>query len=125
VIIGLLWLLACELVGEIAVRLTDVPIPGPVIGMVLLFVVLRWRKVGDDSPVVRAGDYLLSHLQLFFVPAGAGVLVYLTMLREHAVPIVVGLLGSWLLTVAVVGWTITLLMRGRAERAGALPEPIE
>ena len=48
----------------------------------------------DDSAVVRAGDYLLGHLQLFFVPAGAGVVVYLTMLREHALPVLTGLLGT-------------------------------
>ena len=119
-IVGLLWLLACQLAGEVVVRLTDVPIPGPVVGMVLLFVVLRWRRVGDDSAVVRAGDYLLGHLQLFFVPAGAGVVVYLTMLREHALPVLTGLLGTWLVGLAVVGWTVTLLMRGRG--AGAVPE---
>lgn len=112
-IVGLLWLLACQLVGEVAVRLTDAPIPGPVVGMVLLFVVLRWRRVGDDSGVVRAGDFLLAHLQLFFVPAGAGVLVYLAVLRAHALPIVVGLLGTWLLGLAAVGWTVTVLMRRR------------
>jgi putative effector of murein hydrolase LrgA (UPF0299 family) len=125
VIIGLLWLLACQLVGEVVVRLTDAPIPGPVVGMVLLFVLLRWRTVGDDSPVVKAGDFLLSHLQLFFVPAGAGLLVYLTVLREHALPIVAGLLGSWLLTIAVVGWTVTLLARGRAQDTVAVPEELE
>jgi holin-like protein len=125
VIVGLLWLLACQLVGEIVVRLTDAPFPGPVVGMVLLFVVLRWRRIGDDHPVVRVGDLLLGHLQLFFVPAGAGVVVYLTLLRQHALPVAVGLLGSWLLALAVVGWTIALLVRGRAEPAGAVPEEIE
>jgi len=125
VIVGVLWLLGCELLGEVLARLTDAPIPGPVIGMVLLFAVLRWRKVGDDSPVVRVGDFLLAHLQLFFVPAGAGVLVYLSLLRRHALPVVVGLLGSWVLAVAVVGWTVVLLARGRAGGDGAVPEEIE
>ena len=125
-IVGLLWLLACQLVGEVVVRLTDAPIPGPVAGMVLLFVLLRWRRTGDDSAVVRAGDYLLAHLQLFFVPAGAGVLVYLTVLREHAVPVLVGLLGTWVLALAVVGWTVTALMRGLADPASdVVPEEIE
>lgn len=124
-IVGLLWLLACELAGEIVVRLTDAPIPGAVVGMVLLFVVLRWRRVGDDSPVVRAGDFLLSHLQLFFVPAGAGVVVYLTLLRQHALPIAVGLLGTWLVALASVGWIVTLLVRGRPTTGEVVLEEVE
>lgn len=119
VIVGLLWLLACQLLGEVVVRLTAVPIPGPVVGMVLLFVVLRWRRIVDSHPVVRAGDLLLSHLQLFFVPAGAGVLVYLTLLRDHALPILVAMLGSWLLGLVVVGWTVNALDRGVPQSIGA------
>lgn len=122
-LIGLIALLACQLVGEVVVRLTDAPVPGPVVGMVLLFVLLHWRRTPDSSPVVRAGDYLLGHLQLFFVPAGVGVVVYLGLLRDHALPVVVGLLGSWLLAIVTVGWVVTLLMRRRGGPTGAGPGP--
>jgi putative effector of murein hydrolase LrgA (UPF0299 family) len=125
VLVGLIWLLACQLVGEVVVRLTDAPIPGAVVGMVLLFVVLRWRRTPDSAPVIRAGDYLLSHLQLFFVPAGVGVLVYLGALRDHALPVVAGLLGSWLLAIATVGWVVSALIRRRGGETGPVPEEIE
>lgn len=113
-ITGLTWLLACQLVGEMLVRLTDVPVPGPVVGMLLLFVILRVRRSDDDAAVVRAGDGLLRHLQLLFVPAGVGVVAYATTLRDDALPIAVAVVGSWLLGLAVVGWTVTLLARTRA-----------
>jgi len=128
VIIGLLWLLGCELVGEVVVRLADAPIPGPVVGMVLLYVVLRVRRTPDSAPVVRVGDYLLSHLQLFFVPAGVGVVAYLATLRDHAVPVAAGLLGSWLLGLVTVGWVMTVLLRRSrvgAGTVGAVSEEIE
>ncbi len=115
VITGLTWLLACQLVGEVLVRLTGVPVPGPVLGMLLLFVLLRVRRVGDDATVVRAGDGLLRHLQLMFVPAGVGVVAYTATLRDEALPIAVAVSVSWLLGLAVVGWTVTLLVRPRHE----------
>lgn len=124
-LVGLIWLLACQLVGEVVVRLTDAPIPGAVVGMVLLFIVLRWRRTPDSAPVIRAGDYLLRHLQLFFVPAGVGVLVYLGTLRDHALPVLVGLVGSWLLAIATVGWVVTALIRRRGGETGPEPEEIE
>jgi putative effector of murein hydrolase LrgA (UPF0299 family) len=115
-ITGLTWLFACQLVGEVVVRLTDAPVPGAVVGMVLLFVLLRVRRVGDDATVVRASEGLLRHLQLFFVPAGVGVVVYLATIREHALPIVVALVVSWLAGLVVVGWTTVLLERVGARR---------
>lgn len=113
VIIGLLWLLGCQLVGEVLVRALDVPVPGPVVGLVLLWGVLSWRRTPEDSPVVRTGDALLAHLQLFFVPAGVGVVAFGATLRADALPLGLALVGSWLAGLAAVGWTVTLLMRRR------------
>lgn len=110
-IAGLTWLLACQLVGEVVVRVLDVPVPGPVVGMLVLLVVLRVRRTGDDASVVRAGQGLLRHLQLLFVPAGVGVVAYAATIRQDLLPLAVALVGSWLLGLAVVGWTTTLLER--------------
>ena len=124
-IIGLLWLLGSLLVGEVLVRIFDAPVPGSIVGMVLLFVALRWRRASDDSPVVKVGHYLLDHLQLFFVPAGVGIVVYLSTVRDHALPIAAGLLVSWLLGLVTVAVVVTALSWRRADPGGATPEPIE
>ncbi len=110
-IAGLTWLLAFQVLGEVVVRVLDVTVPGPVAGMLLLFVFLRLRRYGDDGAIVRAGTALLRHLQLFFVPAGVGIVVYLAVLRDHAVPIAAAVLGSWLIGLVVVGWTAVGLER--------------
>lgn len=115
-ITGLTWLIACQLVGEVLVRLLDVPVPGPVVGMLVLFVVLRARDVRDDAPVVRAGQGLLRHLQLLFIPAGVGVVAYAGLIRDNALPIAVALVGSWLVGLAVVGWVTVLLERWLPQR---------
>ena len=110
-IAGLTWLLAFQVLGEVLVRVLDVTVPGPVAGMLLLFVFLRLRRYGDDGAIVRAGTALLRHLQLFFVPAGVGIVVYLAVLRDHALPIAAAVLGSWLIGLVVVGWTAVGLER--------------
>jgi holin-like protein len=100
-IIGLIALLSCQLVGEFAVRVLSVPIPGPVVGMLLLFIVLQLRRPGPAAGVVRAADLLLRHLQLLFIPAGAGVVLYLSLLAGSWLPVVGGLLLSWLAVLVV------------------------
>jgi putative effector of murein hydrolase LrgA (UPF0299 family) len=96
VLTGLIVLLACQLVGELLVRTFDLPLPGPILGMVLLFVLLQVRRPGPTSPLVEAPRTLLRYLPLLYVPAGVGVVAYLTRLGEDPLAISVGLVGSWL-----------------------------
>ena len=65
-------LLLFQLAGEVLVQLSGLPVPGPVIGMVLLFLALALRgSVSED--LRNTSQTLLSHLSLLFVPAGVGV----------------------------------------------------
>jgi holin-like protein len=96
VVRGLLVLVVCQLVGEFVVTALDVPVPGAVVGLVVLLVVLRVRRPRPKSPVVTTADSLLAHLQLLFVPAGAGVVAYLPLIAGAWVPVVGGLVLGWL-----------------------------
>jgi putative effector of murein hydrolase LrgA (UPF0299 family) len=117
VIPGLLVLLGCQLVGEFVVRLLGVPVPGPVVGMVVLLVVLRLREPSKDCGVVRVAEGLLKHLQLLFVPAGVGVVQYLSVIGASAVPLVVGLLVSWFAALATTAAVTLLLLKAVRRRA--------
>lgn len=108
---GILVLLGCQLLGELAVRLTGAPVPGPVIGMLLYLVVLLVRKPRADHPLVTAPNLLLRHLHLLFIPAGVGLVVYLAEIRDNALPIALGMVGSWLLGIVVTGLVVTALLR--------------
>ena len=75
-------LLACQLAGEVIARLLGLPVPGPVLGMVILFVALVIRgHVPDDVGVVTGG--LLQNLSLLFVPAGVGVMLHAGLLVQN------------------------------------------
>ncbi|WP_168929299.1 CidA/LrgA family protein [Nocardioides sp. GY 10113] len=108
---GLTYLIGFQILGELVVGILEVPVPGPVVGMLLCFVALRIRRTGDDAPIVRASTALLRHLQLLFVPAGVGIVAYLGVFRDDALPIAVAMLGSWLLGMGAVGWTAVGLER--------------
>lgn len=103
---GLMWLLGCQFAGEVVVWALDVPVPGAVVGMAILFVLLQLRRSGEGATVVRAAEGLLEHLQLLFIPAGVGVVVYLSEIRDDAVPIVGALVLSWFVGLALVAWVV-------------------
>jgi holin-like protein len=106
-------LLACQLIGEALVRLADLPVPGPVLGMVLLFGILAWRKAVPEDLGKTAGG-LLDHLSLLFVPAGVGVILHFDLVAAEWPAIAVSLIVSTLLTIAVTA----LLMRRLAKPEG-------
>jgi putative effector of murein hydrolase LrgA (UPF0299 family) len=114
---GVLVLLVCQLAGELVVRLLGLEVPGPVVGMVVFLVVLRASRPRPSSGLVRGPSLLLRHLQLLFVPAGVGVIVYLDELRDDALPLAAGLWLSWLLGLAVSGAVVASLARLGTRRA--------
>lgn len=120
-ILGFLALLACQLVGQFLVDAASLPVPGPVVGMVLLLVVLLIRRPGTDNGTVRAADALLRHLQLLFIPAGVGLIAYLRLIGAQWWPIVAGIVVSWLVALLVsagVGRAVVKLERSRATGNG-------
>ena len=104
-------LLIFQLVGELLVRALALPIPGPVIGMALLFLTLLARgQVGDE---LRSGTgSLLQHLSLLFVPAGAGVMLHLQRVADEWLPITVALVVSTFAGMAVTALVLRT-MTGR------------
>lgn len=93
-------LLLFQLIGETIARLSGLPLPGPVIGMALLFLTLTLRGDLPDSLRTTAGG-LLQHLSLLFVPAGVGVVLYLSLIADQWAAISVSLLVSTVATIAV------------------------
>ena len=57
----------CQLLGELVVTALGLPVPGPVLGMALLFAgLLTYGSVPAD--LASTADALLSNLSLLFVP---------------------------------------------------------
>lgn len=108
-------LLGLQLIGEIVVRALHLPIPGPVLGMLLLFIGFIWRGNIPDY-LQQTSQSLLQHLSLFFVPAGVGVMVHINLLQQEWLAIVITLLGSTWLALFVTAWVLqTLLKRWEAK----------
>lgn len=99
-IMSLAMILGFQLVGEVASRALDLPLPGPVVGLCLLVAscVLRPALADRLRPVTLG---MLQHLSLFFVPAGVGVIAHMTLIREQGVALLLAILASTVLAIAI------------------------
>ena len=90
------------------------PVPGPVIGMVLLFcfMVLRYGAEGDaPAPLYQTATTLLTNLGLLFIPAGVGVVIYGPVLARDWLPIALAVFAGTLLGIAFTGRLGQALLR--------------
>lgn len=106
-------LLLFQLAGEVIARGFDLPVPGPVIGMALLFLFLALRG-GPGEELRQTAQNLLQHLSLLFVPAGTGIMLHLHRLQDEWLPILLSLLASTAATLAVTALVMRVLSRQRA-----------
>ena len=109
----------CQLAGELVVSVSGLPIPGPVVGMAILFagLLVRGSLPGDLGKVA---DVLISNLSLLFVPAGVGIILHAHLIGTDLLPISISLIVSTLLTIGVTGSVMAWLDRpSRSERAPA------
>ena len=91
---GLAWLLVFQSLGEVLSRFFSLPLPGPVLGLVLLLVGLRLEAVRE--PVGECANFLLAHLSLLFIPVGVGVMTHLALLAQYG--------GRMLLVITLSTW---------------------
>jgi putative effector of murein hydrolase LrgA (UPF0299 family) len=117
-------ILLCQLAGEAFVRGLALPMPGPVVGLMILLVLLLTRDrfaVLAHGPlqgdaVESASHGLLANLSLLFVPAGVGVVQRLDLIVDHGIAflgvLVISVLMTLVVTVATFIVASRLLSRG-------------
>ncbi|CCE02703.1 CidA/LrgA family protein [Bradyrhizobium sp. STM 3809] len=106
-------ILLCQLIGEVIVRGLGLPMPGPVLGLVVLLLLLLLRDkvrglaVGPlangatEGSIEGVSRVLLANLSLLFVPAGVGVVQKLDLVAAHGLAIAAVLVLSVVVTLLV------------------------
>ena len=126
-IAALTTILLCQLAGEVLARGIGLPIPGPVLGLVLMLLLLsireRFRKRLPDTltgPALDStGRTILAHLSLLFVPAGVGVVQRLDVFGAYALPLAITLVVSTIAALVATLLTFKLVLRLTGDKGEA------
>lgn len=99
---GILYLFLFLVLGEIIVHYGSIPIAGNIVGMILIFMALKFKliKLEDVKP---ASDKFIKYMVLFFVPYGVGLMAFYNVIKAHWIAIVVATVVSTILTLYVTG----------------------
>jgi holin-like protein len=112
-------LLIFQCLGEAIVFVLRLSIPGPVMGMILLFFALLASPRLMEK-VEESGHHVLKHMSLFFIPAGVGIMVSASGIAQHWLALVLAVVVSTLLTLAVTAASMRFLMAWQEDHAVAV-----
>ncbi len=100
------------LLGGVLQYVFKLPIPGNVLGMVILLVALCSGLIKLEM-IAEVSEFLLDHLAFFFIPAGVGIIACLGLLHRKWLAVVGVCLITTVLTMVVTGHTIQWMQRGK------------
>ena len=95
--------------GRLA-SLTGLPLPGNVVGLILLYLALSTGLVKLEL-IQEGADFLLRHLVFFFIPAAVDLMNWGGVFYQYGFRLALAIAGSTLLTFGVAGHVIQWLRR--------------
>ena len=97
-----------SLVGEGISSVFHLPVPGSIIGLVLLFLGLQFKllRLRDISMV---GNFLLANMTILFLPPAVGIMDKFQVIAPYLLPIILIVLGAIVLNVCVIAVVVQLI----------------
>lgn len=101
--------------GELLQKISGLPIPGNVVGMLILFLglytgIIKLKMIGKIS------DFLLDNLAFFFLPAGVSLITCFSLLEGKWTAILEVSLLSTVITLGVTGLTVEFVKKSLGKK---------
>lgn len=94
--------------GDFISKYFNLPIPGNVIGMFLLFLTLLIGII-KESHIAEVSDFLLTNLVFFFIPGGLGIINEFEYLKDNIAPFIIICILIVFIIISSTGLTAELL----------------
>lgn len=104
-------LVAVYWASEGVVRLTGLPIPGSVLGIVVLFTLLMTGIV-KESHINDASTFFLRHLLFFFIPIASGLMDWGDVFYDYGWVLLGALLFSAIVPMITMAFLAKALLKG-------------
>ena len=103
-------ILGIYLLGELLSRSLNLPIPGNILGMLILFILLCTKVVKVDN-ISTVTNFLLDHLSFFFIPAGVGLMASIGIIKSTWWQLLVVCISTTVIIIGVTGTIVQAISR--------------
>ena len=96
--------------GQFLCRTLKLPVPGNVLGMIILLILLSLKVITVEM-IKDISDFMLDHLPFFFIPAGVGLISSFELLKGKWLAIILICVIPTILGIVATGLTIQSVKR--------------
>ena len=97
-----------SLVGEGISSVFHLPVPGSIIGLVLLFLALQFKLLRLRH-ISMVGNFLLANMTILFLHPAVGIMDKFQVIAPYLLPIILIVLGAIVLNVCVIAVVVQLI----------------
>lgn len=99
----LMYILIFSMIGEALSTGLNLPVPGSIIGMILLFLALKYKWLRLRQ-IYEAGQFMIENMTILFLPAGVGIMSHWSVISRYwwQISVITGL--AIVVNIAVIGW---------------------
>ncbi len=108
--VQLMIILVFSVLGETLSTLLHLPVPGSIIGLVLLFLALQF-KVIRLRHINQVGQFLLANMTILFLPAAVGIMDRFDVVAPNLLGIILIVAGAFVLNILTIGWVVQWVKR--------------
>ncbi|MCR2045040.1 CidA/LrgA family protein [Anaerosalibacter massiliensis] len=98
------------LMGHMLENIIGLPIPGTIIGMVVLLICLIIGVIKVDM-IEDVSKFLLENITFFFIPAAVGIISSSEHIKQQWLPILMVTILSTIIVIGVTGFIVQALER--------------
>lgn len=103
-------ILGIYLLGEFISSILSLPIPGNILGMIILLVLLC-TKIIKLEQIETISNFLLDHLAFFFIPAGVGLMSSVGIIKDTWLKLIIVCVSTTIITIAITGLIVQFITK--------------
>ncbi len=110
-------ILGIYLVSEFLSKFFSLPIPGNILGMLILLLLLC-TKIVKIEQIETISNFFLDHLSFFFIPAGVGLLASVDIIKDIWLKLILVCFITTIIIIASTGLTVQFVTKKIKKRKG-------
>ncbi|HEY5523825.1 MAG TPA: CidA/LrgA family protein [Clostridium sp.] len=112
-------ILGIYLLGEFISEVLSLPIPGNILGMIILLFLLC-TKIIKLEQIETIANFLLDHLAFFFIPAGVALMTSVDIIKDSWLKLIVVCIATTIIIIASTGLIVQYITRKNNKRGEKL-----